>query len=81
LANDRDLAPARCRFRSTQFLSFGGTLLNVRLDRGVSPRCEEPPAAPCAREGRLSRAIPAADRTVKPFTRCCNRKPDARGRT
>ena len=44
----RDLAPARCRFRSTRFLPFSGTLLqpHYRQPPGVSPRLVDPPASP-----------------------------------
>src|SRR4030067_1598068 len=44
----RDLAPARCRFRSTQVLPFSGTLLqpHYRQPPGVSPRLVDPPASP-----------------------------------
>ena len=42
----RDLAPARCRFRSTQRSPFGGTLLFLStIKPGVSPRLVEPPPA------------------------------------
>src|SRR3990172_2317032 len=56
----RDLAPARCRFRSTQILPRS------------TGRCEEPPAAPCARKRtRLSMylrdaALPVLHREEEP---------------
>jgi len=55
LSYARDLAPARCRSARRKLYAFGGTLLNVQLDIGMSPPVE-PPASPgvpgCRRSSR-----------------------------
>ena len=60
-------APARCRFRSTQFLPFSGTLLqpHYRQPPGVSPRFAEPPASP--RVPRYRAQQPQGGDAVRPI--------------